>query len=76
MSQNQNSSRREFFRAAVRTVSLGAIATLSAALMRRARPLTGQRCINRGLCNDCAVFAECGLPQALSAKLAKQEVNP
>jgi hypothetical protein len=31
----------------------------------------GQRCANRGVCRGCAVFASCGLPQALSAKGAR-----
>ena len=75
MSQNQNPSRREFFRDAMRTLLLGAMAVLSAVLARRTRSLADQRCVNRGLCNGCAVFAECGLPQALSAKLTRTEIK-
>ena len=76
MIDKPQASRREFFRDATRTALLSAMAALSVVLVRRTRPLAGQRCVNRGLCNGCAVFAECGLPQALSAKLAKRELNP
>ena len=76
MINNSQSCRREFFRGAMRTILLSAIAVLSAVLARRAQSLAGQRCVNRGLCNGCAVFAECGLPQARSAQLAQREANP
>jgi hypothetical protein len=62
-------SRREFFRAAAR---YGVLGLISAAgwLVARPRRLGGQSCVNRGICSSCGVFAECGLPQALSAKQA------
>jgi hypothetical protein len=63
-------SRREFFRAAARYGVLGGLAVL-AGLTRAGRRLSGQECVNRGLCNGCSVYASCGLPQALSAKMAK-----
>lgn len=62
-------SRREFFRTAARSAGLAALA-LAAAVAVRPRPTAGQRCVNRGICSGCAVFAGCGLPQALSAKAA------
>ena len=62
-------SRREFFRAAARYGLLAAVTAL-ASLAARRRTLAGQRCINQGICSGCAVFAGCGLPQALSAKRA------
>jgi hypothetical protein len=63
--------RREFFRAAAR---YGLLALVSAAACLAARPRGpgGQRCVNQGICSSCGVFAECGLPQALSAKQAKK----
>ena len=65
-------SRREFFRAAAR---YGLLALVSAAAFLAARPrgLAGQRCVNRGICSSCGLFADCGLPQALSAKQAKEK---
>ena len=68
----QVESRREFFRA---TARYGLLALLSVAASLAARPRTpgGQRCVNRGICSGCGVFADCGLPQALSAKRAQQK---
>jgi len=65
-------SRRDFFRAAARYALL---ALVSAAAGLAARPQTpgGQRCVNRGICSSCAIFASCGLPQALSAKRAQEK---
>jgi hypothetical protein len=65
-------SRREFFRAAAR---YGLLAVVSAAACLAARPRGpgGQRCVNQGICSSCGVFAECGLPQALSAKRAQEK---
>jgi hypothetical protein len=65
-----SSSRREFFRAAGRYGLLTALGLIAVVLEGRSR-LAGQRCLNQGLCNGCALFARCGLPQALSAKLSK-----
>jgi hypothetical protein len=65
-----NSNRREFFRAGARYGLLGILAVV-AALTGAKRRLSGQHCVNRGLCNACAVFESCELPQALSAKQAK-----
>jgi hypothetical protein len=60
-------SRREFFRAAAR-YSLLALMAATASLGVRARTPAGQRCVNRGICSICGLFADCPLPQALSAK--------
>jgi hypothetical protein len=65
-SPGTGSSRREFFRTGARYGLLGMLAML-AALMGTNR----HRCLNQGLCNSCAVFTRCGLPQALSAKQSK-----
>jgi hypothetical protein len=64
-------NRREFFRAAAR-YSLLALVSAAAALAARPRTTAGQRCVNRGICSGCGIFAECGLPQALSAKRAHE----
>ena len=60
-------SRREFFRATARYALL-ALVTAAAALAGRPRTPAGQSCVNRGICNSCGIFTQCGLPQALSAK--------
>jgi hypothetical protein len=60
-------SRREFFRAAAR-YSLLLLVAVAASLAARPRTPAGQRCVNRGICSGCGLFAGCGLPQALSAK--------
>ena len=72
ISLQQVESRREFFRA---TVRYGLLAAVSVAAGLAARPRTpgGQRCVNRGICGGCDIFADCGLPQALSAKRFKKK---
>ena len=65
-------SRREFFRATAR-YGLLALVSAAACLVARPRGPGGQRCVNSGICSSCGVFAECGLPQALSAKLAREK---
>ena len=68
----EGGSRREFFRATARYVLL-ALVSVAAALAARPRTTGGQRCVNRGICSSCDIFAECGLPQALSAKRAQDK---
>ena len=65
-------SRREFFRATAR-YGLLALVSVAASLAARPRTPDGQRCVNRGICSGCGVFADCGLPQALSAKRFKEK---
>ena len=66
-------SRREFFRAAARGGLLALVSAAAACLAARSQRLEGQRCVNRGICSSCGVFAACGLPQALSAKRAQEK---
>jgi hypothetical protein len=68
-------SRREFFRGAAR-YGLLALVTAAASLAVRNRTLAGQRCVNRGICSGCDIFARCGLPQALSAKRFEYRGGP
>lgn len=65
-----SSNRREFFRSAARYGLMGVLAVVAALAGAKGRS-GGERCINNGLCKGCGEFASCGLPQALSAKLAK-----
>jgi hypothetical protein len=72
ISPQQVESRRAFFRA---TARYGLLALVSAAASLAARPRMsgGQRCASRGICSSCGSFANCGLPQALSAKRAQRK---
>ncbi len=72
-SPEQAESRREFFRAAARYGLLALVSGGAAALATRPRKPAGQRCVNRGICSSCDIFAACGLPQALSAKRAQKK---
>ncbi len=62
-------NRRQFLRDGVRLAILGGLAAIGGKLAGRsaARP-AGQVCISAGICRGCAVFEDCGLPSALSAK--------
>lgn len=71
--RQQPESRREFFRATARYGLLALLSASAAALAARPRMLAGQRCVNRGICSRCGLFAACGLPQALSAKRSKEK---
>jgi hypothetical protein len=62
-------NRREFLRGGLRYALLTAVGAVSATLVKRSGgQLTGQTCINQGICRGCTAFTDCGLPQALSAK--------
>jgi hypothetical protein len=63
--------RREFFRAAGRYTLLAVFGTMAALAGRPV--LSGQRCVNLGICSSCRAFADCGLPAARSAKRAKMK---
>ncbi len=66
---NGSASRREFLRGGVRYALLTGLGAVSATLVKRSGgQLSGQTCINQGICRSCAAFTDCGLPQALSAK--------
>jgi len=69
---NKNhADRREFLRDGARCALLAAVGAMSAVLLKRSSSkLTGQTCINAGICRGCVAFTDCGLPQALSAKQA------
>ena len=73
-SPDSSAGRRQFFRDGLRYVILGGLAAVSGKLVtnRASRP-GGQVCISAGICRGCEAFVDCGLPQALSAKTARQE---
>jgi hypothetical protein len=64
-SPDSSASRRQFFRDGLRFIMLGGLVAVGAKIA--ARP-GGQVCISAGICRGCAVFEDCGLPNALSAK--------
>ena len=64
--------RREFLRGGARCALLAGLAAVSAVLAKRSGgKLSGQTCVNQGICSGCTAYAGCGLPQALSRKQAK-----
>jgi hypothetical protein len=66
---NCGTNRREFMRDGFRYALLTGLAAVCATLFQRSGGrLTGQKCINQGVCRGCSAFTDCGLPQALSAK--------
>jgi hypothetical protein len=70
---NRGRNRREFMRDGVRYSLLAGMAAVSALLLKRSSgKLTGQTCVNQGICSGCGAFAGCGLPAALSAKATKR----
>jgi len=66
-------SRREFLRGGARYALLAGLGAVSATLFKRSGgKLSGQTCINQGVCSGCTAFSGCGLPQAFSAKQTKR----
>ena len=62
-------NRREFLRGGARYALLTTLAAVSVALFKRSGgKLSGQTCVNQGICSGCTAYADCGLPQALSRK--------
>ena len=67
--QKHGPSRRKFMRDGFRYALLTGLAVVSTTLFKRSGgKLSGQTCVNQGICSKCASFTGCGLPQALSAK--------
>ncbi len=64
-------SRREFFRAGARYGALALVSALAGLVAQRQR-LSGQVCVNSGICSGCSIFATCGLPQALSRRAMRK----
>lgn len=72
--QSNRTERREFLRGGARYALLTTLAAVSVALFKRSGgKLTGQSCVNQGICSGCTAYAGCGLPQALSRKQTKGE---
>ena len=64
-------ARRQFFRGLLRNVSLALLGVAGGVGVTKRRRLVREgKCVSGGVCSGCDVFDECGLPRALSAKLA------
>lgn len=62
-------SRRRLLAGVLRYFTLGLLGAGAGAVYAKRRRLVREgKCINRGICRGCEAFANCGLPQALSAK--------
>jgi len=65
----QKQGRRDFLRGSARYLALGGLGLMTGVLFsRRTTPSKVEKCINIGVCRDCSVFKNCGLPLALSMK--------
>jgi len=70
-------SRREFLRDGVRYALLAGVGTVAVSVAGRpGGRLTGQTCVNEGICRGCGVVGDCGLPQALSFKQVVKGSGP
>lgn len=62
-------ARRQFVTRALRETGLALLALGGgAAVVKRRRLLREGKCLSRGMCRNCAVFEDCGLPRALSTR--------
>jgi hypothetical protein len=62
-------ARRQFITRVLRNASLALLAIGGGGVVVKRRKLLREgKCINRGMCRDCAVFEDCGLPRALSTR--------
>lgn len=63
--------RRELLTGALRHATLGLLAAVGGSVFVKRRRLVREgKCVNRGLCEDCEIFKECGLEQAISVRKA------
>jgi hypothetical protein len=69
----QGRTRRSVLTGALRAVALGALVAIGGFTVAKRRRLRAEgKCINDGICRDCAVLVQCGLPAALLAKQSTQ----
>jgi hypothetical protein len=46
-----------------------------AVVVKRRKLLREGKCLNRGMCRDCTVFEDCGLPRALSTRNVLERIR-
>ena len=69
----QRHTRRSMLTGALRGAALGVLAGVgSFAVAKRRRLKAEGKCISDGVCSNCAVLTQCGLPAALRAKESVQ----
>ncbi|MBN1127256.1 MAG: hypothetical protein JXA82_19805 [Sedimentisphaerales bacterium] len=74
--KNINKSRRKLLTRTLRYATVGLISAGTAgAVIKRRRLRREGKCLNRGICKNCAVFEDCGLPRALSVRQATKGCN-
>jgi hypothetical protein len=62
-------TRRQLITRVLRNASLALLGIGGGAVVvKRRRLLREGKCINQGICRDCTVFDDCGLPRALSTR--------
>jgi hypothetical protein len=62
-------ARRLFITRMLRAASLAVLGLAGGAVvMKRRKLLREGKCFNQGVCRDCVVYEECGLPRALSVR--------
>lgn len=72
---NSGSGRRRFLCDGLRLTLLAGLAAVGGKLItRNGLRRDGQVCAGAGICSGCDVFDDCGLPQALSAKAARNNL--
>jgi hypothetical protein len=69
-------ARRQFITRVLRGASLALLGIGGGAVvLKRRRLLREGKCLHSGVCRDCEVFADCGLPRALSTREALTRVR-
>lgn len=70
---SESGKRRQFLRGGLRCVTGGLLALgAGAAVVKRQRLLREGQCLDRGICGQCRLIEDCGLPRALSVKQARR----
>ncbi|MBP7049489.1 MAG: hypothetical protein KBE65_00575 [Phycisphaerae bacterium] len=73
---NRLHARRQFITRALRGAGLTLLGLGGGAVvLKRRRLLREGKCLNSGMCRECVVFADCGLPRALSTREALTRVR-
>jgi hypothetical protein len=63
----ETATRRNFLRGGIRYALLAGAGAVAVSVAGKPGPrLSGQTCVNRGVCRDCSVMGDCSLPQAFS----------